>query len=97
MRAVEMYVGDGNFSWVTLSKDVNALSVENINHCTESSSNRTAKLEKDLAKARDYYGADKVSGIVNGKVLILNMLADGKYEGVIWSSRTRISGTYELM
>jgi hypothetical protein len=93
MRTVEAYVGNGIFSWILLDKEVLALNSENLNFPQLNGISKVTKLEDKLNK--EHQRNPKAVGYIDGKVLAITLYDDQTWSGMIWSSRTRISGTYK--
>lgn len=88
MKVLKAYVGNAVENWVILDKDVQALQEENI--VTD-----LVKLQKKFDKENERI--ENVYGVVDGKILSITLFNDGKWSGMIWSTRTRLSGTYKRM
>ena len=85
MVAVRIYTGNGIYVWASLSKDLEILKPENI-------TTDVNKLDAILVKEKEF--DKKITGVVDSKNLRLKFKSDGKYTGIIWSSRTSLSGKY---
>lgn len=95
MRTVEAYMGSGNYKWVSLDKEVQVLHPENVNYPHLAGLARDQKLEEKLVKEKTR--SEDVVGYVDGKTVAITLYADKKWTARIWSSRTTISGKYNLV
>lgn len=86
MKTMEVYVGNKNTSWVTLDKDIELLGSDG------QTLNNFAKLQEKLDSEKK--NDKSIIGIVDGKNVRIKFHDNFKFSGIIWSSRTRLSGKY---
>lgn len=88
---VNAYIED-NLNYVRLSKEIKILEADALVVSID-------KLQKALVKAKEKY-PETIGVTVAENMLIRYMAADEKgrlkFEGIIWSTRSKLAGTYEI-
>lgn len=91
LRVINAYI-DGELQYVKLSKEIKVLEAEAIVV-------DVAKLKIALDKAKEKY-PETIGVTVANNILIRYMPANEKgqlkFEGIIWSQRSKLSGTYSI-
>lgn len=86
-KMTQAYI-DGNIRWANLDREIIDLEVEEVN---TDSSKLSKRLEMEKIKDKT------VIGITETKKVLILLHSNNTFTGVIWETRTPLSGSYTLL
>jgi len=91
LKVLDAYIPEHGVCYIIVSKEIVAIQAKDLCRDIE-------KLKKAYDKAfkRMQEKGLVLSGVVLAGNILINLMDDGTFDGIIWSSKQRLSGKYTL-